>query len=249
MKIFATYNIKGGVGKTATAVNLSYVAAQEGARALVWDLDPQGAASFYFRVKAKLQGGVKRLIADQNDLDPLIRGTDFPGLDLLPADFSLRHLDRALDDTKKPAHALARLLQSLEGQYDYLFLDCPPSISLASRSVFVACDALLVPTIPTPLSLRTLEQLAHHLEKKGPKRLRVLPFFCMVDRRKVLHRNVLEQKASLPIPALEASVPYSTYVEQMGVHRAPLGSFAHRSEAAESYRSLWKEILLQSETP
>ncbi|MCH9647826.1 MAG: AAA family ATPase [Deltaproteobacteria bacterium] len=246
MKIFATYNIKGGVGKTAAAVNLSYVAAQEGARALVWDLDPQGAASFYFRIKAKIQGGTKRLVAGKSELDPLIKGTDFPGLDLLPADFSLRHLDRALDGTKKPAQILAQLLQDLEGQYDFLFLDCPPSISLASRSVFVACDALLVPTIPTPLSLRTLDQLAGHLKKKGPKRLRVLPFFCMVDRRKILHRNILEQRDDLPMPALETTVPYSTYVEQMGIHRAPLGSFAHRSAAAESYRSLWKEILLQA---
>ena len=84
MKILATYNIKGGVGKTTAAVNLAYIAALSGHTTLVWDLDPQGASSYYFRVKPKIKGGSKQLIAGKRELDGLIKGTDYENLDLLP---------------------------------------------------------------------------------------------------------------------------------------------------------------------
>ena len=77
MKIIAVYAIKGGVGKTATAVNLAYLSANSGLKTLLWDLDPQGASSFYFRIKPKVKGGSKDLIAGKRDLDGLIKGSDF----------------------------------------------------------------------------------------------------------------------------------------------------------------------------
>lgn len=242
MRVFATYNIKGGVGKTATAVNLAYLSAQEGARTLVWDLDPQGAATFYFRIKPKVKGGSKKLVRGKRSIDLTIRGTDFEGLDLLPADFSYRHMDIDLERTQKPTRQLARLLLPLALQYDHLFLDCPPSISLVSEGVFVATDVLLVPTIPTTLSLRTLKQLHRHLEERSPRRPQMLPFFCMVDRRKALHRQVTAAAEDLSMLMLETEIPYSSVVEQMGIRRAPLATFAAGSEAARSYRSLWSEI-------
>ena len=126
MNVLATYNIKGGVGKTATAVNLAYLAALEGAETLVWDLDPQGAASFYFRIKPKIKGGSERLFSGKRDLEDSIRGTDYEGLDLIPADFSYRNMDLLLEQAKKPERRLQRLLEPLTGSYDYVFLDCPP---------------------------------------------------------------------------------------------------------------------------
>ena len=111
MKIVATYNIKGGVGKTAAAVNLSYLAAADGQRVLLADLDPQAAASFLFRVRPRVKGGGAGLIRGNRELDKAIKGTDFDGLDLLPADFTFRNLDLILDTTKKPTQRLARLLR------------------------------------------------------------------------------------------------------------------------------------------
>ena len=142
MKVLATYNIKGGVGKTATAVNLAYLAAAEGARTLVWDLDPQGAASFYFRVKPKVKGGSEALITGRRALDRAIKGTDFDNLDLIPADFSYRNMDLELGEAKKRTRRIDLLLRPLAKHYDYVFLDCPPSISLVSENVFRAADVL-----------------------------------------------------------------------------------------------------------
>ena len=158
--VLATYNIKGGVGKTSAAVNLAYLAAREDApRMLLWDLDPQGASTYLFRIKPKVKGGGRKLVRGKSEVESLIKGTDHDRLDLLPADFSYRHMDLALDDTKKPTRRLSKVLAPLAGDYDYVFLDCPPSISLVSESVFEAADALLVPLIPATLSSRTFAQL------------------------------------------------------------------------------------------
>ncbi len=244
MRVLATYNIKGGVGKTATTVNLAHLAARQGIRTLVWDLDPQGAASYYFRVKPRVKGGGKSLIRGEMELDARIKATDFEGLDLLPADFSYRHLDLELDHTRKPVKQIARILEPLAQEYELLFIDCAPSISLVSESVFRAADVLLVPTIPTPLSLRTLLQLLRSLQSVKAKRLGVFPFFCMVDRRKSLHRSTAELAAEIPIPFLRNQIPYSSLVEQMGAHRAPLHTFARSSAPAKAYSALWREVRL-----
>jgi len=106
MKTVALYSIKGGVGKTSSAVNLAFNAARSGYRTLIWDLDPQAASSYYFRIQPKVKGGSKDLIAGKRPLDGLIKATDFDKLDLLPADFSFRNMDLVLDTKKKPTRQL-----------------------------------------------------------------------------------------------------------------------------------------------
>jgi cellulose biosynthesis protein BcsQ len=245
--IFALYNIKGGVGKTASAVNLSYLSTLDGSRALLWDLDPQGAASFYFRIQTEPRDRRRRLrdgkVEKKKELASRIRATDFDGLDLVPADFAYRHLDLALADAERPGERLRKLLAPHAGDYEHVFLDCPPSISLASENVFAAADVLLVPTIPTTLSLRTLDQLREHLSylELSP---RLLPFFCMVDRRKRLHVRLVSEGAGPG--ALATSIPYASEVEQMGLRREPLALFAGRSAAARAYDELWHEIRSRS---
>jgi chromosome partitioning protein len=245
VKVLATYNIKGGVGKTATAVNLAYLAAREGAPTLVWDLDPQGAASFYFRIKPRIKGGGRRLVAGKSELEDSIRGTDYEDLDLLPADFSYRNMDLFLEQAKKPERRLHQLLEPLAGEYDYVFLDCPPSISLVSENVFYAADAVLVPTIPTPLSLRTFRQIRKFLAARDLASLKLLPFFAMADRRKQLHRAILDNPPDYLTGLLGTAIPYTSEVERMGILRAPLGSFAGRSWAAQCYENLWAEVKRQ----
>ena len=240
MKVIATYNIKGGVGKTATAVNLAYEAARSGSRVLLWDLDPQGAATFFFRIKPAVKGGAKRLIRSNGLLASHVRATDHIGLELVPADFSMRNLDLHLDSRKHPTRRIAALLDPLTEAYDLAILDCPPGITLASESVFVACDALLVPTIPTTLSMRTLDQLVSFLA--GADRPRVFPFVSMVDRRKRLQRDFVAEIMERVPGHLPTAIPSTSVIERMGVERAPVATFAPRSESALAYRQLWGDI-------
>ncbi len=242
MKTIAIYNIKGGVGKTATAVNLSFLASLDGANTLLWDLDPQGAASYYCRIKPKIKGGGKKLVEGKIDIAEAVKGTDYENLDLLPADFSYRNMDILLEHTKDPLKRFKKLLDTFSEEYDYIFLDCPPSISAASESVFAAADILLVPTIPTTLSLRTYKQIREFLKQQDTGKMNVLPFFVMVDRRKKMHRVIVKHPPSFMSSLLKSFIPYASEVERMGIHRAPVTVFAARSKAARCYSSLWDEL-------
>ena len=236
--ILATYNIKGGVGKTSAAVNLSYLAAREGHRTLLWDLDPQGGSTYLLRIKPKVRGGGGKLLRRKSEVERLIKGTDHLGLDLLPADFSYRHMDLVLDNFKRPTRRLVRVLEPLREAYDYIFLDCPPSISLVSESVFEAADALLVPVIPATLSARTLEQLEGLLDSGT----QVLAFFSMVDRRKRLHRQVMERLTADGSGVIGVAIPTSSVIERMGAERDVVAAFAPRSRAAIAYEELWHDV-------
>jgi chromosome partitioning protein len=241
VKILATYNIKGGVGKTATAVNLGYLAARDGYRVLLWDLDPQAAASFLFRVKPRVKGGGKALIQGRRAVQDAIKGTDFDNLDLLPADFTYRNLDLLLDDAKRPTRRLASLLAPLKRDYDLVVLDCPPSISLLSESVLHAADLLLVPLIPTTLSVRTLDQLTEFIAGFNGHQPAVLAFFSMIDRRKSLHKQIAADLPAQRSDFATAAISALSLIEQMSVRRAPVTAFAPRSQAALQYAGLWQE--------
>lgn len=240
MKIFALYNIKGGVGKTTSAVNLAWLSARDGANTLVWDLDPQGAATYCFRVKPKVKGGRKGLVKGKTDLDDLIKGTDYDNLDLLPADFSYRYMDIELSDTKKPERRFSKLLEPLAEEYDHIFLDCPPGLTLSAESVFGAADVLLVPMIPATLSVRTTDQIEAFLKSEKVKHLQRLYFYNMVDRRKNLHRRLLDERTAA---FLDTTIPYASAAEQMAVHREPVFAYAPRSLPAQAYDALWREIV------
>jgi chromosome partitioning protein len=240
--VLATYNIKGGVGKTSAAVNLGVLAARDGLRTLLWDLDPQGAATYLFRVKPKVKGGVNKLVGGRSDVEDLIKGTDHEGLDLLPADFSYRNMDLALDNAKKPTRQLGKVLKPLAGDYDLCILDCPPSISLVSESVFSVADALLVPIIPATLSVRTFDQLTAFMKREVSHRPDVIAFFSMVDGRKRLHREVMESLTARSRAVVTTAIPAASDVERMGVLRSPVVELAPRGRAAIAYRALWGEV-------
>jgi chromosome partitioning protein len=242
VKIYATYNVKGGVGKTSAAVNLAYLASREGRSTLLWDLDPQAAATFLFRIRPRVKGGGKALVRGARPLDAAIKGTDFDNLDLLPADFTYRRMDLLLDAEKKPTRQIGRLLAPLAGEYDTVFLDCPPSVSLVSENVLYAADTLVVPLIPTTLCTRTLDQLTSFVDSFDGRRPSILAFFSMVDRRKRLHRDIVEHLPDERSDVATAVVPALSLIEQMGLHRAPLPAYAPRSKAAQCYRELWKEL-------
>lgn len=244
MKVYATYNIKGGVGKTATAVNLAYAAREAGDRVLLWDIDPQGSASYYFRVKPKVKGGGEALVKGRRDLADVVKSTGYDRLDVVPADFTYRKFDLLLAAVGKPHARFRKMLREVEDDYDTVIVDCPPSISLSSESIFRAADALLIPLIPTTLSVRTYERLDEFLSENRDitRGLDVMAFFSMADTRKRLHRELMEQLRIGRPEILSTVIPASSDIERMGVHREPVGAFSPSGRAARCYRDLWNEI-------
>ena len=229
------------MGKTATAVNIAHAAALGGTRTLLWDLDPQGAASFYFRVPARLEGGVRIVVDHTTDLGWHARPTEFDNLSLLPADFSFRRLDLELDATKKPRKQLARRLEPLATRYDLVIMDCPPSVSLVSEAVVRAADAVLVPVIPSTLSIRTLEQIREFVVEHGRGHTELLPFLSMVDRRKAMHLELCELCLADP-GFLRTVIPSASVVERMGLTRAPVAATLPSQPVAQAFAALWQEI-------
>ena len=243
MKVLATYGIKGGVGKTTTAINLAALAAAEGLRTVLWDLDPQGAAAYLLKVKPKVKGASLSLLTGERELESAVKQTGVPGLDLLPADVSLRSADLALDEAKKPDKQLSRVLKTVRDDYDLAILDCPPGLTLLSENVFRSADLLLVPLVPTPLSVRTYDQLLDFLGTIGDVRSRVHPFFSMVDRRKTLHHDIRRELLQRTTRPLTAWVPAASIVERMAISRRPLVLSHPHSSVTAAYRDIWSEVV------
>lgn len=241
MSVLAVYNIKGGVGKTAASVNLAYLSSIEGGKTLLLDMDPQGSASFYFRIRSPDKFGAKKLLKGGKHIEENIRGTDYPDLDMLPADFSYRNIDIALDECKKSQKRLNKVLQPLESEYARIVLDCPPNLTLLSENIFYAADYILVPVIPTTLSLLSLEQLFAFLDEIGQGREKVLVFFSMVEKRKKMHADMMQSLQDKSC-VLQSVIPYSADIERMGVYRQPVAAALPGSISAAAYVSLWHEI-------
>ncbi|MGQ0530131.1 MAG: ParA family protein [Panacagrimonas sp.] len=241
MKTLAVYNVKGGVGKTACSVNLAYFAASSGINTLIWDLDSQGASSWYLHGEPSTDKA-KKLFDSGSALDKLVKPTPYENLSVIPADFSYRYLDIMLRKVEPPREALRRLLKPFANRYALTVLDCPPSLSHLADNVFNTADLILVPVVPTWLSLRAYEQLREHFKAEGFPVKKLRPFYSMADRRRGLHRELLEAPPALMAGHMNAVVPYAASVERMGERRAPVAAFAPSDDPGLlAYAELWLE--------
>ena len=242
MRVLAVWSIKGGVGKTTAAVNLATLAARDGSRTLLWDLDPQGAASFSLRVSPRRRTSPRDVARRASDLRSLTRTADLANLDLLPSDLTYRTLEKELAERKRPTRRLAVKLAPLREYYEWVMLDCAPSVTLISEAVLDAADALLVPVVPSVLSLRTLDQIRAFAADTGHRGMRVLPFLSMVDRRKRLHREACERLADGAEGFLRATVPFASVVERTAERRSAVVEASPRAPASQAFVALWDEV-------
>jgi cellulose biosynthesis protein BcsQ len=228
MKVVGCYNIKGGVGKTAIAVNLAHLAVQNGYRTLLWDLDEQGGAGAIlgrpFEVRSR-RGRRTYKIQEH------IEASAWPGLDTLPADSLVHYLDRH----DRPKH-LRELLGRVATDYDRVILDCPPTIGYLAEQIFELSDLIVVPVIPSSLSANAYLQLQAYREGRGGNNPELLPVFSMVDRRRRSHREAVDEEPE------RIAIPYATAMEQMAEQRQPLGLIAPKSPAASPLAALWGSV-------
>lgn len=242
MRVIAVTGLKGGVGKTSTAVNLAVLAAAAGYRTLLWDLDPQGAATYCLDLKPKLRGGASRLIGGgRGGLVAVARRTNIENLAVVPADKTVREIDRVLSLSGKPSRPIRRLLAGTKGSADLVVLDCPPGLSSVVEAVASVADVLLVPVIPEPLPLRALERFTEFLTENNVASPKIVaPFLSMIDRRKPIHRRV-EAEIRARGGFLGAAIPESSAVARMGEDQIPVVLSSPLSLAASEYRKLWAE--------
>lgn len=243
MKTIAFFNVKGGVGKTTSAVNIAHLAAQHKLHTLLWDLDPQSCASWYMGKDNANTNNVLKTFKGKIPLGEYRIKTPYKKLEMIPADLSLRKLEPLLCNEEYSKNLLHELAENLGEKNQLLIFDCAPAFSQVTESIFNCCDALVIPLIPSPLSLRAYQQLEAFIRsKKKWRHIQLQPFFNMVDQRRKIHKDVLINAKDLINDAEPITIPNSSDVERMGTEQKPLTDFAHSGPAAKGYQALWKRL-------
>ena len=248
-EIMAIANQKGGVGKTTTTINLSAALAEQGKRVLIIDMDPQGNTSSGLGIdKDELETTVYQLMIGDNSFDECVQKDVFENLDVLAANVNLAGIEIETMDMEDRNYILRDIISEVEDKYDFIIIDCPPSLNTLTINSMTTADSVLVPIQCEYYALEGLSQLIYTInlvkDRLNPKLTINGVVFTMYDVRTNLSNQVVENvKENLDAKIYETMIPRNIRLAEAPSYGLPINMYDSKSAGAESYRKLAKEII------
>ena len=248
-RIIAIANQKGGVGKTTTAINLSACLAEAGQRVLAIDMDPQGNLTSGFGLeKGTIDNTVYELIMGDCTFDECVQKQAVENLDVLPSDADLAGAEIELIDVEQKEKQLKKCLEPVSGQYDFIVIDCPPSISLLTLNSMTAADSVIIPIQCEYYALEGLTQILKTVslvQKQMNPSLKIEGIvFTMYDSRTNLSAEVVANvRENLKEKIYKTQIPRNVRLAEAPSYGMPITLYDSRSSGAESYRMLAAEVM------
>ena len=252
-RIIAVANQKGGVGKTTTTSNLSACLAEQGQKVLVIDVDPQGNTTSGLGIdKNNTENTVYELMLGEASIDDCIYKSVMDDLDVIPSNVNLAGAEIDLIDIDDREYILKKIVNSLKEKYDFILLDCPPSLSMLTVNAMTAANTVLVPIQCEYYALEGLSQLIRTInlvkQKLNPELEIEGVVFTMYDARTNLSLQVVENvKANLKQTVYKTIIPRNIRLAEAPSHGLPINLYDSKSAGAESYRLLAEEVIHRGE--
>ncbi len=248
-RIIAIANQKGGVGKTTTSINLSAALAEKGKKVLVIDTDPQGNTTSGLGLdKEELNETVYELMIGECDIDEVIHKNVFDNLDIIPSNVNLAAVEIELIDAEQKEYILKEAINKVKDKYDFIIIDCPPSLSMLTVNAMTTANTVLVPIQCEYYALEGLGQLVHTVNLVKDRLNSELEMegvvFTMFDSRTNLSLQVVENvKEHIQENVYKTIIPRNIRLAEAPSYGMPINLYEPKSAGAEAYRLLADEVI------